>query len=106
MLVWSIAINGGLVMLWTISRTLGLPFGPETWTPEALGLPDIVATAYEAVAAMGILWLLRWGGSAHTASDRTDDVIAMHLRIARWGGIGVLLGVAAYAVLDGTALLS
>ena len=27
--------------LWLVSRTVGLPLGPETWTPEAVGLADV-----------------------------------------------------------------
>lgn len=44
--------------LWLVSRSLGLPVGPETWQPEPVGLADLAASSLElltvavAVAAM------------------------------------------------------
>jgi hypothetical protein len=38
-----------VIGLWLASRTIGLPVGPEPWTPEAVGTADIVCTALEAV---------------------------------------------------------
>jgi hypothetical protein len=49
-----VAVNAGVVLVWTWSRTVGLPFGPEPGVPEALGFPDICATAFE-VALVALL---------------------------------------------------
>jgi hypothetical protein len=50
----AIAINLGGVLVWIMSRTVGLPFGPEAWVPEQLGFPDLLASSYE----LGIIGLL------------------------------------------------
>jgi len=69
-LVWSarpqmtsliIALSLGTVVLWAVSRTVGLPFGPEPWTAEEIGALDIAATLLEAVTAVVLtLELLAW----------------------------------------------
>jgi hypothetical protein len=38
--------------LWTVSRTTGLPIGPEPWTPEAIGAIDAISTADELLTAL------------------------------------------------------
>jgi FtsP/CotA-like multicopper oxidase with cupredoxin domain len=42
----------GLLAVWALSRTLGLPVGPEAWRPEALGFPDCVAASFELVSVV------------------------------------------------------
>jgi hypothetical protein len=41
-----------VIAAWTVSRTAGLPFGPEPWNPESVGLIDALATADEAALAL------------------------------------------------------
>ncbi|HEX6543251.1 MAG TPA: multicopper oxidase family protein [Ktedonobacterales bacterium] len=49
----------GMVALWMISRTVGLPFGPNgAWRPEMVGMPDIIASLLELVAALFFLRLI------------------------------------------------
>ena len=48
--------NAVILGVWAVSRTTGLPFGPEAWTPESIGLLDGIATAYEAVLVAGSLY--------------------------------------------------
>lgn len=50
--------NGLVVVLWVISRSTGLPLGPEPWSAEEITVIDAVATVYEAVAVVGALVLL------------------------------------------------
>jgi hypothetical protein len=45
--------------LWVISRTSGLPIGPEPGTPEPLGALDCIATANEVAIAMLVFFELR-----------------------------------------------
>lgn len=40
-----------LVVLWALSRTSGLPLGPDPGVPEAVGTPDLLAVAFELVTA-------------------------------------------------------
>jgi hypothetical protein len=55
--------NFGVVMIWTVSRTFGLPFGPERFAAEALGVKDVLATIDELTIALLVgLLLLRGGG--------------------------------------------
>ncbi len=50
--------NLGVVVLWVLSRTVGLPFGPEPGEVESVGLSDLVATGFEVVGATCCLALL------------------------------------------------
>lgn len=40
-------LNGATIILWLVSRTSGLPVGPEPWEPETFGWLDIAASAIE-----------------------------------------------------------
>jgi hypothetical protein len=57
--LWLGALGNLLVVLvWTASRTVGLPFGPDAWQPEAVGFVDLMATLDEvgiALMAVGLL---------------------------------------------------
>jgi hypothetical protein len=59
--LWLGAIGNLLVLLvWTLSRTVGLPLGPGAWHPEAIGFADMMATLDEVgIAVMGIGLLVR-----------------------------------------------
>jgi hypothetical protein len=46
-------------LIYAVSRTTGLPFGPEPFHPEAVGLVDLVSKATEALLLMSLIWLLR-----------------------------------------------
>lgn len=55
-----VGLTGNLVVVavWAVSRTRGLPFGPEPDQAESIGAPDLVATALEIVAAAACLGAL------------------------------------------------
>jgi hypothetical protein len=63
----SLAIGLGgsvlLVVLWMLSRSVGLPVGPEAGVPEPVGTPDVIAVLLEVVTAAGCAWALRFSGS-------------------------------------------
>ncbi|MEY2417674.1 MAG: hypothetical protein QOG90_354 [Actinomycetota bacterium] len=46
------AISVASAALWMASRTVGLPIGPEAFSPEAIAAPDVFATVLEALAAV------------------------------------------------------
>jgi hypothetical protein len=50
----AIVVNAGTVGIWIVSRTSGLPIGPEPWTPEAVGLADLLSSSFE-VVLVGLL---------------------------------------------------
>lgn len=53
-----VASNTGLVLLWLLTRTVGIPLGPQQGTVESWGVPDLLAVACELVliCAGTILW--------------------------------------------------
>ena len=53
--------NVAVVLTWLITRTTGLPFGPEPSTPEAFGWLDVVAASFEVLLVVSIVMLL-WRG--------------------------------------------
>jgi hypothetical protein len=50
----AIVINLGGVLVWLMSRTVGLPFGPEAWVPEQIGFADVLSTSFE-IGLIGLL---------------------------------------------------
>ena len=49
----------GVVAIWVVSRTVGLPIGPWAGRPETIGVPDAVASLDELVIAAIIVAILR-----------------------------------------------
>lgn len=54
-----IAGNLGIIGLWILSRTIGLPIGRQPWVPEDIHSTDIMATALEVVVVLSCAALLR-----------------------------------------------
>jgi len=46
-LLWGLALNVGLVAVWALSRTRGLPVGPDAFHAEAVGPLDLQSTVDE-----------------------------------------------------------
>ena len=56
--------NGLVVVVWLVTRTVGLPFGPERLEAEAAGLKDVLATGSELmIVALAAVLLGRAGRS-------------------------------------------
>ena len=58
MLVGTALINAAVIGAWLLSRTSGVGIGPHARVPEAVGFPDVLATAFEVVLVVGALVLL------------------------------------------------
>jgi hypothetical protein len=58
-----IAINGAITAVWIVSRTVGVPFGPEPGVAEVAEFADVAATALQVMAILGALALLSPGTS-------------------------------------------
>jgi hypothetical protein len=56
-----LALAAGIAALWLLSRTAGLPIGPDAGQPEAVGAPDLAATAAELLSAGLCAAFLRTG---------------------------------------------
>lgn len=48
----------GIVALWVVSRTAGVPIAPKAWTPEEVGIADLVATLGELVTVIAAFAVL------------------------------------------------
>lgn len=59
--VAAVVVSAGPFVLWLISRTAGLPVGPEAGVSEHLGIADGAASVLEAVTLVAALVLLRLG---------------------------------------------
>ena len=46
------AVNASIIGLWIVTRTTGLPVGPEPWKAEAVGTADLLCCALEAVVVV------------------------------------------------------
>lgn len=83
-LVVAVAVSLTPLAVWCVSRTAGLPFGPEVGTPEAVGLADVVACLLELGTLVGALALLHGPGrvrgpraSAHARALALLAVVAV-----------------------------
>lgn len=75
-----------IVVIWVFSRIFGLPFGPEPWQPEAIGVKDVIAT-YDEVAVVLLTWLvLRGRRSPMWFIVLTWSLIAVSLGAMMLGG--------------------
>jgi hypothetical protein len=58
--LWPVLLgNVGLILTWLMSRTVGVPVGPEAWSAESVGAPDLLATTSEVVAVCACVLLAR-----------------------------------------------
>ena len=61
-LVAAALVSVGPLAVWLVSRTAGLPIGPEAGTAEAIGSPDLVACTLEVATLVAALALLSTAG--------------------------------------------
>lgn len=57
-LLIGLLVNLAVLVLWAVTRTTGLPFGPEPGNAEAVGIPDLAACAAEAMTVLAVLYAL------------------------------------------------
>lgn len=69
------AANAAVLVLWALTRTVGLPLGPDMWRPEAVSGPDLFASLLELTVVLGASWLL-WDRAHRVALAglRTESV--------------------------------
>lgn len=89
--VWASAIivNVGIIATWVVSRTVGLPFGPQALRSEVFSAPDIVSSVIE-----GIIILLSIVALAFPALLQRPSRERISLRFAALaiGTVAVVLG--------------
>jgi hypothetical protein len=84
-LLWAAVVgNVVIVAVWVLSRTTGLPIGPEPWVPEPAAFLDVFATILELVVAAGAAVLLVQRGPGVLVAGRAAVALVV--------GVGLLLG--------------
>jgi hypothetical protein len=92
--VWLLAqaVSLAAIGLWALSRTVGLPVGPEAGEPEPVGRADLAAVALEAATVLAAT-LLAWPGARlagrRPARAATAGVLAVALLTGAvtWSGL-------------------
>lgn len=51
-----------IIAVWVLSRTVGLPVGPDVGIAERIGFLDALTTAFEGLAVLGAAAMLRGAG--------------------------------------------
>ena len=51
--------NAALVVVWAVSRTVGMPLGPDAWQADAVSAVDVLATVDELLAVILVAIVLR-----------------------------------------------
>lgn len=80
--------NAAIVMLWALSRTVGLPFTPVGWVPESVGVADLIATAAELiviVVAWSVVLSPRRPVARYIRARATGPILAMLLVTSLYG---------------------
>jgi hypothetical protein len=70
--------NAATIILWTLTRTVGLPFGPQPWQPETIGTLDVTSTLLELAIVLGAATLL-----VRRATLTAPDTVTQRLEIIR-----------------------
>jgi hypothetical protein len=74
-LLAGVVVSAVVIGIWVLSRTAGLPMGPEAGEAEAAALPDILSTVLEGVIVLGGTYLLlgRAGRTAEEPAWSTEE---------------------------------
>jgi hypothetical protein len=66
--------NSAIVLLWLLTRVVGIPiFGPEAWEVERVGMIDVCASASETAIVVALGGLLLW----RLAQERTALILLL-----------------------------
>jgi hypothetical protein len=60
-------LSVGFIAVYLVTRTLGLPVGPDAFHPESVGVADVLCCALEVPVAFGALLLARRPGAMRSA---------------------------------------
>jgi hypothetical protein len=52
------AFTVGVIGLWVVSRTVGVPIAPQAWVPEEVGVADLVETVGEIATVIAVFSLV------------------------------------------------
>lgn len=91
--------NAMIIVLWSLSRTTGLPLGPEAGVAEPVGLPDTLTVIYESVVVVGTAVVLTRGHPNLHVSSRA-------IRAVAWAVLLVVLPLTLLGILRGVGATS
>jgi predicted branched-subunit amino acid permease len=94
--LWAgILVSLGTIAVWVVSRTAGLPFGPEPGEVEALGLGAALATVFETLIVIGSAMLLirREASGRLRVATATTAIVLMTAIVAAFTAIGLISSV-------------
>ncbi len=77
------ALNAAVILLWLVSRTIGLPVGPGLWEAEAVGTADLLCSLLEAVVVVLLVLTRR-------RPDVQGTVVTPTMAQRRMAAVGVL----------------
>jgi hypothetical protein len=89
--------SAGVALLWLVTRTVGLPIGPDSGSPEAVGPLDALATLDELAIVLLVLALVRWPSlrpRVIRVAQRAGPAVGIGLTIASL--VSLTLGVHAH----------
>jgi hypothetical protein len=82
--------SAAIVAVWALSRTVGVPVPPDPWSPEAVGVADLVATGLELVViAGGVVALSRPRTVAASTVAAGSVTVAIGLALALIGSAAI-----------------
>ena len=89
--VWAsaIVVNTGIIATWVVSRTVGLPVGPEALRSESLSAPDIVSSVIEGVIIVLAIVALSFPALLERQSS---DRVSLRFAAFTIGTVAVVLG--------------
>jgi len=83
--------SAAIVLVWLVTRTSGLPFGPNPWVPEEAGVADVVSTLDEVgaiILLLGALYLQRPAGIQLRVAAMFGGCLFLFSVLAGFGGHG------------------
>ncbi len=73
--------NGLIVALWLVTRTSGLPTGPEPWRAESVGGLDVLATVLELALVVGSVAVLAASSRSRRSRPKYDSFRTSHMLV-------------------------
>lgn len=92
-------LNLAIIGVWVMSRTVGVPIGPDAWTPEKIEFADTLSTILEGVLVVGALAAL----SARVERRPLSSEVGISGTVALGAAIALLSTLAFTPALAGTA---
>ncbi|MGI8586747.1 MAG: multicopper oxidase family protein [Chloroflexia bacterium] len=90
------AMTAGVLGIWVVTRTVGLPIGPDSGTPEAVGVADVAAALLEVTALLRFAFLARGPRGPRPHGHGFWWGVRVALRAIGWALVLLLIGIVTY----------